>query len=405
MNYRLSSRRPDSRVNSNIIASKTQDVRESISTEISFLKKAESVGPNSGKKELVGSRKKHKRQSNIEALRLIAMFMILVRHAGFYALGMPDNDTNPMSSAQVMLLSILEIFSGVGVNVFILISGYFGIKCNLRSASKFIFQCLFYSCGIFLVLYSLGVIPMTFLGLSECFFLRKINWFPKAYLCLFIFAPMLNVFVDNCSEKQLRNTILSFLIFQTIFGCISEATHFISFGYSTISFFGLYLLARYVRLYPHKIFNISAIKCFGVYFAISSIMSLCAYELIQTGHDAAFYRLNAYCNPLVIISSLYLFLGFTKFRFNSEIVNYIAASCFAVYLFHSNPNIIERFYIATIKYFHVNSGEFELIYIFIFLISVFIFSIILDQLRILLWKLSERVYDAVMSRNSSKVIE
>lgn len=327
----------------------------------------------------------HKRLSNIEFLRLVAMFMVLIRHANFYALGMPDSVSNKMDSAQIMLMSALELFSSVGVNVFIYISGYFGIKCTLKSALKFIFQCLFYSFGIFIVLYLSGVISFSILGLAECFYLRKINWFPEAYLCLFILAPVLNAYVENSNEKQFRNTLIAFFIFQTIFGCISEATHFISLGYSAMSFIGLYLLARYVRLYPQKIFELSAFKNFSIYVAISSILSIIAFVLISNGNFGAFYRLNAYCDPLVILSSLFLLLGFVRINFSNGFINKIAASCFAVYLVHSNPNVIERFYTATIRYIHVNIGQFELIFIFLFLLGVFIISILLDQVRIILW--------------------
>jgi len=139
------------------------------------------------------------RESNIELLRIVAMFMILIRHAGFYALGI-----NTSCKTETLFLTGCEFFCSVGVNVFILISGWFGINCTLKGALKFIFQCLFYSCGIYITLYFAGIIDLSVLGLSECFYLRKINWFPKAYLCLFILAPIINVFVDNSSRNDLK---------------------------------------------------------------------------------------------------------------------------------------------------------------------------------------------------------
>jgi len=289
------------------------------------------------------------RLSNFEILRIVAMFMVLIRHANFYALGMPSSGGNDFSQTQIFIMSCFEMFSDVGVNVFILISGYFGIKCTLESGLKFIFQCLFYSCGIFFVMYLSGYAKMDFLSLAECFYMRKINWFPKAYLCLFIFAPILNSFVENSNEKTLRNTLISFFLFQTLFGCISEATHFISLGYSTISFIGLYLLARYIRLYHLMMFKSSFIKNFALYLGCSLLLSILGYFCLKTGHEVAFYRLNAYCNPIVILNSVFLLLAFKELKFTSSFVNKIAASCFAVYLFHSNPNIIHNFYTRIIR--------------------------------------------------------
>lgn len=338
------------------------------------------------------------RDSNIELLRIIAMFMILIRHAGFYAIGTPVDNTS-LTEGETLFLTCCECFCSVGVNVFILISGYFSIKYNARSVIKFIFQCLFYSCGIYLTLYFAGIIKFSILGLSECLYLRKINWFPKAYLCLFILAPILNKFVEHSNRNELKKILLAFFVFQTIFGCISDATHFISFGYSTISFIGLYLLGRYYRIYDFNIFhedkNYSKILNgrwvnISIYLAISTVLSIVGYIFIVRGYYSAFYRLDAYCDPIVIISSLSLFIAFTKFKFNSKFINTIAASCFAVYLFHSNPNVIERFYTSIIRSLHLQYGKSSLLLILAFICVVFVIAILIDKIRILIWNVIDK---------------
>lgn len=341
------------------------------------------------------------RLSNIEMLRIIAMFFILIRHANFYALGMPTIVEAHAHLAQTAFMSFLEIFSGVGVNVFVLISGYFGIRATTKGISKFIFQCLFYSCGIYLLFLSLGIINISVLGLSECFYLRKINWFPKAYLCLYILAPVLNSFVENSSEKQLRTVLIGYFIFQTIFGCISDATYFLSLGYSTMSFIGLYLLARYVRLYPNKLFRFSKSEDFLIYFTTSLILSLIGVWAITNGLLEVFYRLNAYSNPLVIISSIYLLLCFSKIKMQSRFVNKIAMSCFAVYLLHSNPNITDKFYISPIKnIFENTSGTLSILCLFLFLLAVYILSILIDQIRLFCWNKVWSLKEKLLHKNN-----
>ena len=332
------------------------------------------------------------RDSNIELLRIVAMIMILISHAGFYAFGLPV-ENNTLTDGQIMFFTCAEFFCSVGVNVFILISGYFGIKYTSKGIFKFIFQCLFYSCGIYITLYLAGIINISLLGLSECFYLRKINWFPKAYLCLFILAPILNKFVEHSTRNDLKKTILAFVVFQTIFGCISDATHFISFGYSTISFIGLYLMARYCRIYGFRFIDKSRNWFFGIYLLISIVLSILGYLCIMNGFYSAFYRLDAYCNPFVIVSSFGLFITFSKFKLKNKFVNTIAASCFAVYLFHSNPNIIERLYTSTIRNLHSVGGAFSIVYIVLFICAVFVFAILIDKIRILVWGIIEKNYD------------
>ncbi len=341
------------------------------------------------------------RLSNIELLRIVAMFFVLVRHANFYALGMPTPIEAQANPSQTFLMSFLEIFAGVGVNVFVLISGYFGIRGNNKGLFKFIYQCLFFSCGIYLLLLSTGIINISFLGLAECFYLRKINWFPKAYLCLYILSPILNSFVEHSSERQLRVVLINYFIFQTIFGCISDSTTFISFGYSTVSFIGLYLLARYVRLYSNEIFRLSKNIDFCIYCLISLMLSYLAYEAISHGALSVFYRINAYCNPLVIMSSLCLFLCFSKINIKSRGINKIAASSFAVYLLHSNPNVIERFYIYIIQELSKLWGG--IFYIFIFLIGVYILAIMIDQMRIFSWNKLWELINKISHKNFKTV--
>ena len=85
------------------------------------------------------------RESNFELLRIIAMFMVLILHADFQALGAPtraDIISSPITST---LKVFFEMASIVAVNVFILISGWFGIRPSIKGFCKFAFQYLFFS--------------------------------------------------------------------------------------------------------------------------------------------------------------------------------------------------------------------------------------------------------------------
>ena len=72
---------------------------------------------------------KKKRNANIELLRLIAMGMVVVLHG----MDKGRNLLNPGAypSVNVFLAWLIESFSVVAVNVFILISGYFLVKSRV----------------------------------------------------------------------------------------------------------------------------------------------------------------------------------------------------------------------------------------------------------------------------------
>ena len=195
---------------------------------------------------------KKERESNIELLRLLAMFLVLVVHADFFSLGSPTQSDTLSAPANAFCRFFFESLSIICVNVFVLISGWFGIKASAKGFCKFAFQCLFFLIGIYAVMLSCGLTSLSIKGLAGCFALLQWNWFIKAYIGLYILAPILNAFVNQAEEKTFRNVLICFFAFQTLYAWCSNGAVFFEGGYSTMSFIGLYLLARYVKLYLLK---------------------------------------------------------------------------------------------------------------------------------------------------------
>lgn len=106
-------------------------------------------------------------------------------------------------------------------------------------------------CGIYAILLLTGDAELSPTGIKGLFALTDLNWFIKAYIVLYILSPILNAYIEKVGEKELRNTIIYFFIFQTIYGCL-YSTYFFSGGYSPLSFIGLYLLARYTKIYKEN---------------------------------------------------------------------------------------------------------------------------------------------------------
>jgi len=192
------------------------------------------------------------RQSNFELLRIIAMFLVLVVHADFWSLSGPTSlefQTNPLNA---FTRALIESASIVCVNVFVLISGWFGIKPSLKGFLNFVFQCLFFLVGIYVFMLISGQAHLSIKGLAGCLCLTSANWFIRAYVALYLLSPVLNTFVKNCLRRNYELLLISFFVFQTIYGW-SGAAQFIEQGYSAFSFIGLYLLARYIRIYGNQL--------------------------------------------------------------------------------------------------------------------------------------------------------
>lgn len=308
------------------------------------------------------------------------MILVMVVHSDFFSLGVPTLSDLNMSSISTVTRIIIEALSICCVNVFVLISGYFGIHPKLKSIGSFIYQILFFFILIYTVCLALGLSSLNLSGILECFCLTPKNWFVKAYLLLYIIAPVLNAFVDLNNRKQHRNILILFFVIQTVYGCLHAASFFEN-GYSTLSFIGLYLLGRYVYKYRPRFTMLKARYDLIIYLTCAVVITILSVVLIIIGKNCD-ALLFTYINPLVIIESLALLLFFSKLNFQSKIVNWIAASAFAVYLFHANPNILNGYFKSTISLIYADtSGLITILYIGIFLTIIFFASVLLDQLR------------------------
>lgn len=100
-----------------------------------------------------------------------------------------------------------------------------------------------------------------------------------------------------------------------------------------------------------------------------------------------FQRLFTYSNPLVIVASLSLLLFFNRLQFTSKAINWLAASAFSIYLFHSNSNIFLPYFIYTIKNIYNSfNGVYCLFGLLLFLMIVSLAAIMIDKIRIAIWK-------------------
>lgn len=339
------------------------------------------------------------RQSNIECLRILAIFLILVVHADFWALGAPtpkEIHEMPIPSATRFLIESVSICA---VNVFVMISGWFGIHPKAKSLFNFLFQCAFFLFGIYLVKI-IVIRNISGEGIKGCLLLLKHNWFIKAYLMLYIFSPVLNEFVEHTNKKTFKIVLICYFLFQTVYGWCSEGAQWFKDGYSAISFMGIYLFMRYLRRFaPPYLPKKSSLFYMTLYISCALIITVLA--ILQTLHIIPgwlmFGKMYSYANPLVIIESLALFLLFTRFEFKSKVVNFIAASTFAVFLLHTNPNIGKPYFVPLInRVYQMYDGIACLSVLFAILVAIFILAIAIDQIRI--W-LGSCIWTRIINRN------
>ena len=160
------------------------------------------------------------RDSNMELLRIVSMLLVLVVHAGFRALSVPTPAEAVAAPGSTLLRFFSESASIICVNVFVLLSGWYGIRFRLLRLAEFLFQVLFFVVVGF-ALYSLlfGFPGFRFSVLSSLLLSDRWDyWFVKCYLGLYLFAPVLNAFAERVPRSAFRLFLVSFFLFQTVYG-------------------------------------------------------------------------------------------------------------------------------------------------------------------------------------------
>ena len=195
-----------------------------------------------------GLAEKSQRNSNIELLRIFSMLCIVAYH--YFMYGFYSEDL--FYTGNKFLSDILGDYGQIGVNLYLLISGYFLTeqRFSLKRLLTVAGQVWFYCWGILLVLTVLGKPPA---GLELKYLLFPLTmshyWFASYYVLLLLLAPALNFFVHRVTQRQHLAAILVMMLIYSVVPTFLRVT----FQYTTAGrMVMLYLMAAYVRLYLGK---------------------------------------------------------------------------------------------------------------------------------------------------------
>ena len=325
------------------------------------------------------------RASNIEILRIIAMFFILFIHANFWSLGEPTIDEMAANPLATWCRTLFESAGIIAVNCFVFISGWFGINFKLKGLVSFLFQSSFFYIGTTVILVMVGICDLNKLVLIRMTFAD--NWYIMSYVLLLIFSPVLNAYIKTASRNSYRLLLVLFWGFALTYGFRPVSTF--NEGYSPIFFFGLYLLVRYIRIYKPRLttFPIYADLLIYVLCTILTALTWCCFR-INCFICSCFCVIFDCLNPVVIISSIYFCLIFTKFEFKNKVVNWFAASSFAAYLLHTSPCLQDSYQTFFKTLWCTNPTVLFWTKAILAIVAIMIVAVVLDQLRIRVYRLA-----------------
>ncbi len=259
------------------------------------------------------------------------MLLIVAHHYAVHG-GFDFGDTLSVNRYVVQVLS-----SGgkLGVNVFVLISGYFlctQTKIRWQSIFCFIFQLSFYSLAIyFAYLFWKGADFSLVPFIKRAYVIRwNMNgwWFVYPYLGLCLISPFLSRFLLSATQKEIQYLIavLTFMCVNLFFGGFLGGNNFCWFVY-------LFIIAAYIRLWGGRFVNDMKTSLITFVLSAGIILLSCLLSDKWGSVGPQWYMTS----PVCLIASVSLFCIFRNMKyFYSKTVNMIAAAMFGVYLIHDS---------------------------------------------------------------------
>lgn len=289
--------------------------------------------------------KKTTRQSNFELLRIIAMIMIVAHHFAYRSEMVFDTST---ITAGRLWQQFLMYGGHIGLDVFVLISGYFLVdrtRLNLSKIARIWIMMFFYSVVIYAAIIATGT-EVAFLDLYSDWVLIPACtgvWdFASAYLGLMFAFPFINLLLHALSKNQYRLIIAVMLIFWSVLPTFFAK----SFGCNYFLWLvALYTFAGYIKLYPEdfargkSFYRKWMFILWGLSLASAVVLDVLGFKFEICATYATHFSGMQHIN--IVLTAICMFLTFKEVKIgkkdgNSRIVNLVASATFGVYLIHDN---------------------------------------------------------------------
>ncbi len=286
--------------------------------------------------------------------------------------------------------NLIAMGGKIGVNIFVLISGYFLITSrgglfDFKRILKFWGQIIFYSLSIF-ALFSLfhvqhygiktaikTVFPITFSSW----------WFASTYFVLYLIHPFLNMFLNALNKKTYQTLLVMLVIIWSVIPTFTTSSFQ---GNSLWWFVTLYAIAGYARLYGfNQLFDTKGYFALWGIFSVLTYFSSVAFTILGTkwdvflSHATYFYGMEKVSTLLI---SLTLFMAFATLKLHyHKWINTLASATFGVYLIHDSVIIRPFLWKEIFQNFQYQDSLFLIPYSIIVVALVYVTCTAIDLIR------------------------
>lgn len=334
------------------------------------------------------------RNSSIELLRLISMFMIVSCHyvrgyaAGEYGIWIAKQ---PLSFNKFIFQVFYMSGGWIGDVIFFTISVWFLLDrhISVKNSFKRIWllerELLFWSivlCAVTFFTNAQDRAKAPSLAVQALFPLSfNIWWYPTSYALFLLFLPYASRGLQALGKKMHGSLVLSLL---TIWG-VADFIPQITFNLeeeSVFVFLYLFILISYYKWYMKDFSNKTCILLIITGFAVNSVYWLLANLIYQ--HTGKLLTLQNYPLDHWMITEIAIgfgiFLLFSRKEYYSKFINTLAGSAFGVYLIHSYPGIRDML-MSPAPVSSVYNGPYPILMAFVCILSLYCFCLAFDLLR------------------------
>lgn len=200
---------------------------------------------------------KHKRNSSIELLKIVALFFVVLCHSiplykygGATELDGYINLGQSTSSLQTLVLIVFSHLGQVGNALFIVPSAFFLLDSDRVKKEKIVQFIIDTFCVsvIYLIIFIVikGNLPLSYITSSVLPITFNFYWFITCYIILYAIHPWLNQIIRKLEKTQLFSACLCMFVLYCLISYVLNGKYYYS---HLVGFIVYYFFMGYVKLY------------------------------------------------------------------------------------------------------------------------------------------------------------
>ena len=373
------------------------------------------------------------RKSNIELLRIVLMLLIIAHHLVVNS-GLTEMYDYQSPTLKMYFFQCFGAFGKVGVNCFMLITGYFMVtsEITMKKWLKLFLEVKFYTISIYLLFLVFGRISFNYHQSLETLFSVVFGVgvnYADTFLVLYLLIPFLNVLARKLEFRAFSVLLGIALTVMTIIPTFSLFLSVLDKSNDTWNYLMwmivLYLTGAYIRSYQDQFLDRIGLKMQVQKILLPALNLLAVflwiafYDLFGVKHDmgSPYWFVNDANKLLAFTCAVSLLLCFLSLDIkHSKIINGVASTTFGVFLIHTSGDYMRSFLWSTVfKVPEIYLSQYAAMKVICVVLMVFVTCALIDVLRqIIIEKpllsrlpvidfLSEKCYKNWKSKRTSKI--